>query len=319
MFSGIGGLELGLEAAGVGQVAWQCEIDPAARAVLARHWPRVPCFPDVRTMAPPPVDVICAGFPCQDLSVAGKGAGLAGERSGLFWEVMRVVDLVGPRFIVLENVPALLVRGFGTILGALAARGFDAEWHVLAAADVGAPHLRRRLFIIAWRPVADAHGLRQPQPQGGQRDGRRRPGNGRPVADTDRDDAVKPQRIRRRGHAAVARRAGESLADPHRPGPSQREGEPRDHGEERPAAVGGGRRAAKPALGGDVDGLPRRLDVDGHRWPAGRGPDQHPNEPPRLVPPGTRGRAARIRALGNAVVPQVAEVIGRRLLEIACS
>jgi DNA (cytosine-5)-methyltransferase 1 len=95
------------------------------------------------------VDMVTAGFPCQDISVAGKGAGLEGERSGLFYEIIRVAGIIRPRFILLENVPALLARGMGTVLGELAAIGYDAEWHCVSSAAVGAPHLRDRVFIVA--------------------------------------------------------------------------------------------------------------------------------------------------------------------------
>ena len=105
LFSGIGGLELGLERAGCGEVVWQCEADPFARRVLAKHWPGVPIYGDVRSMGAwlpvPDVDIICGGFPCQDISTAGKGAGLDGTRSGLFFELARIVRVVRPRYLVL--------------------------------------------------------------------------------------------------------------------------------------------------------------------------------------------------------------------------
>ena len=107
LFSGIGGLELGLERAGVGRVAWQVEIDPFCRAVLAKHWPDVERFEDVRSVGASnlsPVDVICGGFPCQDVSLAGLGRGLEGERSGLWFEYLRIVTEMRPRFVVVENV-----------------------------------------------------------------------------------------------------------------------------------------------------------------------------------------------------------------------
>lgn len=162
LFSGIGGLELGLEwglnEAGIAtRVAWQCEIEDYPRRVLARHWPETRRYEDVRTIGRAesiePVDLICGGFPCQDLSYTGKRAGLQGERSGLFWELMRVVRLVRPRYVVLENVPGLLTAdqggAMGSVLGALAESGYDAEWDCIPAAAVGAPHIRDRVFIVA--------------------------------------------------------------------------------------------------------------------------------------------------------------------------
>lgn len=94
-------------------------------------------------------DIVTAGFPCQDISYAGEGAGLSGERSGLWWQVRRTLRMVRPRFALLENVAALLNRGMGTVLGSLAAIGYDAEWHCIPAGGIGAPHWRDRLWIIA--------------------------------------------------------------------------------------------------------------------------------------------------------------------------
>jgi DNA (cytosine-5)-methyltransferase 1 len=154
LFSGIGGLDLGLERAGMTCVG-QVEIDPYCRKVLAKHWPHVPRFEDVKTFDPDcineRIDLIAGGFPCQDISVAGNGIGLAGERSGLWSEYLRIIRDVGPRFVVVENVAALTGRGLGTVLAGLAALGFDAEWSVLSACAFRAPHSRERLFIVAHR------------------------------------------------------------------------------------------------------------------------------------------------------------------------
>ena len=149
LFAGIGGIDLGFERAGMA-CKWQVEIDPYAQRVLAKHWPHVRRHDDVRTWPQSDaerVDVIAGGFPCQDISYAGKGAGLAGERSGLFYEVARIVGEMGPRVVVLENVAALLTRGMGDVLGTLASLGYDAEWHCIPAAAAGAPHIRDRVFI----------------------------------------------------------------------------------------------------------------------------------------------------------------------------
>lgn len=156
LFSGIGGFSLGLERTGGFETVAFCEIEPYARAVLAKHWPDVPCYTDVRELTGERlaadgigVDVICGGFPCQDISVAGEGAGLAGERSGLWREYARIIGEVRPRFVLVENVAALLSRGLGTVLGDLATLGYDAEWHCIPAAAVGAPHRRDRVWIVA--------------------------------------------------------------------------------------------------------------------------------------------------------------------------
>lgn len=156
LFSGIGGFSLGLERAGFTTVAF-CEIEPYCRAVLKKHWPDVPCYDDVRTLTIGRlaadgicVDVICGGFPCQDISVAGKGAGLAGERSGLWSEYSRLIGELRPRYAIVENVAALLGRGMDTVLGDLASLGYDAEWHCIPASAVGAPHRRDRIWIVAY-------------------------------------------------------------------------------------------------------------------------------------------------------------------------
>lgn len=170
LFSGIGGFSLGLERSGGFETVAFCEIDPFARKVLAKNWPQVPCYDDVRTLTAERLctdgiipDAICGGFPCQDLSFAGKGAGLAGERSGLWSEIARLARDLQPRFIVVENVAALLSRGMGDVLGDLAAIGYDAEWHCIPASAVGAPHRRDRVWIVAYpaqeRPDARLEGI----------------------------------------------------------------------------------------------------------------------------------------------------------------
>lgn len=151
LFTGIGGLDLGLERAGM-VCAWQVEKDDYAQKVLQKHWPAVPRFSDVKDVGSKqlePVDLIAGGFPCQDISVAGRGAGLAGERSGLWREFRRIVEEIRPSWVLIENVPALRTRGLSTVLSDLHALGFNAEWDCLPACAFGAPHRRDRLFIVA--------------------------------------------------------------------------------------------------------------------------------------------------------------------------
>lgn len=229
LFSGIGGISLGLEATGGFRTICFCEIEPFPRAVLAKHWPGVPIHDDVRTLTGVTAEVITAGFPCQDLSFAGYGAGLGGERSGLWREVERLVGEVRPRYVIVENVSALLVRGMGTVLGDLARIGYDAEWSIVSACSVGAPHVRRRVFIVAY-----PNGL----------NGRSRLWN----------PTTRPDR---------AIQTLNSLED---------------------SRAGWRARLANPsALYGGADGIPRGMD--------------------------------RNRAIGNAVVPAVAELIGRAILD----
>ena len=157
-FSGVGGLELGLEWSGLGETVFQVEWDAFCQSVLRARWPGVPLFGDITTIHIedlPDADVWCGGFPCQDVSKAGAGAGLEGERSGLFYELARLLRearTVGraPRILVLENVAAILDRGLDDVLATLASCGYDAEWDCIPAAAVGAPHERDRWFLVAY-------------------------------------------------------------------------------------------------------------------------------------------------------------------------
>ncbi|CEP68734.1 C-5 cytosine methyltransferase [Moorella glycerini] len=154
LFTGIGGFDLGFELVGM-KVVWQVEIDQACSRVLEKHWPKVKRYGDIRTIKPAklePVDLICGGFPCQDLSVAGKRAGLAGERSGLFFEFVRIVAGLRPRWVVIENVLGLLSsnggRDMGTVLWSLAKLGYGYAYRVLDAQYFGVAQRRRRVFIV---------------------------------------------------------------------------------------------------------------------------------------------------------------------------
>lgn len=149
LFSGIGGFSLGLERTGGFKTVAFCEIDPYCRKVLGKHWPGVPCHDDITTreFVEGEADVITGGFPCQDLSFAGRGAGLTGSRSGLYRELIRAIRLVRPLYAIVENVAALLSRGLGSVLGDLAEVGYDAEWDCISANDLGAPHGRDRVWI----------------------------------------------------------------------------------------------------------------------------------------------------------------------------
>lgn len=163
LFSGIGGFSLGLERTGGFETVAFCEIDPFCRRVLAKHWPSVPCFEDVTTLrgeSVGTVDVICGGFPCQDISAAGKRAGIGGARSGLWKEFGRLVGELRPIFVVVENSAELLGAGLGDVLGDLASLGYDARWDCVPAAILGAPHGRDRLWLIA--NAAKIAGVHQP-------------------------------------------------------------------------------------------------------------------------------------------------------------
>jgi DNA (cytosine-5)-methyltransferase 1 len=253
LFAGIGGFDLGLERAGMRSV-WQCEIDPYAIRVLEKHWPDVLRVRDIRELGAhnaPAVDVICGGFPCQDLSYAGKGAGLDGERSGLWSEYARVVGELRPRYVVVENVSALLARGLDRVLGDLAALGYDAEWDCLPASAFGAPHRRDRVWIVAY---ADRQGLE---------------GHG--------------QSVERAGERTAAARGGSSGA----------------------GAVGHADRASADALAAPSPSWP----------PVGERGWWRTEPDVGRVAPRVPARVDRLRSLGNALVPQIAEWIGRRIVD----
>lgn len=281
LFSGIGGLELGLERAGVGSTVWQCEIDPYARAVLAKHWPDAIRFDDITKMHDvPPVDLICGGFPCQDISNAGKRVGIDGARSGLFFELMRVVRLVRPRFVVLENVAALLGRGMGDVLGELSESGYDAEWDCVPASAVGAPHRRDRVFLIGYAN-----------------------GNGEPALPVDAEMAVVS------GDVADADQGGQSRRREPDAGWSESDGIECD----RPPLADARRQGLEGRnVRGDA-GSSGPAEVAGG-WTVGG--QWLPEPPVGRVAHGIPSRVDRLKCLGNAVVPAVAEVVGRRVVEM---
>jgi len=164
IFSGIGGFSIGLEAAGLQTVAF-CEINPFCRKILTRHWPSVPIFSDVTTIhkedlkALLPIDVIAGGFPCQDISVAGKQKGITAKRSGLWKEFVRLINEIRPKYAIIENVANLRSTGLISVLQDLWKIGYNAEWHCIPASAFGAPHRRDRIWIIAHPSCIDQVGL----------------------------------------------------------------------------------------------------------------------------------------------------------------
>jgi DNA (cytosine-5)-methyltransferase 1 len=141
------------------EIVWQCEIDPYCRKVLAKHWPDVHCYEDVRDIdeATPKVDLICGGFPCQPVSTAGRRQVEADPR-WLWPEFARVIGLLRPRYVLVENVPGLLTKGMGFVLTDLSSLGYDAEWGCVSAAALGAPHIRNRVFVVAHAQCAGLQG-----------------------------------------------------------------------------------------------------------------------------------------------------------------
>ncbi|MES2782975.1 MAG: DNA cytosine methyltransferase [Pseudomonadota bacterium] len=161
LFSGIGGFSPGLQETGKFKTIAHAEVAPFPSKVLARHWPNVPNLGDVEKADFPHADFITAGFPCHDISNAGKRAGITGERSGLFREVVRAIRMARPICTLLENVAALLGRGMGNVLGDLAEIGNDAEWDCIPSCYVGAWHERDRIWILTY-PGCERDGQRQP-------------------------------------------------------------------------------------------------------------------------------------------------------------
>lgn len=151
LFSGIGGFELGAKRAGI-KTIWNCEINPFCRKILKKHFPETTQYTDITTLKNPPyVDIISGGFPCQDISIANpKGEGLNGKRSGLWKEMLRIICETRPNYVLIENSPQLLRKGFNTLLQNLSEAGYDAEWQCLQARNFNLPHKRERIFIIAY-------------------------------------------------------------------------------------------------------------------------------------------------------------------------
>jgi len=291
LFSGIGGIDLGLERAGMTCV-WQSEIEPYACRVLAKHWPAIPNLGDIRDIdwtTVPRTDVVAGGYPCQPFSLAGRRAGADDPRH--LWPMFAdCIRMVRPRYALLENVSGHLTLGFGDVQADLAALGYDTRWDCIPAAAVGAPHLRDRVFIIARdsrpeqrRSVADRDNSGSYDPL---RAGWDAPWHGStPLADTScsRCQTFDPTQGTGElaGHACRCNQVARSVADS---GcvtaqiPITR----------RQSTVAQSEWRAwwqvEPGVGRVVDGLPNRMD--------------------------------RLRGLGNAVVPQVAEHVGRIIMSM---
>ena len=348
LFSGIGGLELGLEAAVPGlRTCWQVEQDDFCRQVLAKHWPDSKRFEDVRTVRAEDIrgaDVICGGFPCQDISIAGKGAGLAGDRSGLWWEMHRLISLALPRIVVAENVPALTSRGLSEVLCSLAECGYASEWDIVSAASVGAWHRRDRLFIIAYQTDSNGDGrgfeIKREQEhekqQGASRCesdrlGKRRRGEGSDnAADTDslsiwdgaEREALGRDNVQTGGKAELAHNGKEGpSANPESfrgddgelaEGKSQGEGQRQTRGENCGNAAHSARERLEEREGHNTRRVLPRL-TRGYEGAAQSRICPVVDGVPRGM---ARRRRQQIKALGNAVVPQVAYQVGLRVKQI---
>lgn len=338
LFSGIGGIDRGLERAGM-VTRWFVEIERFAREVLAKEYPGRPIYGDIREIdwsEVEPVDLIAGGFPCQPISTAGQRRVQADDR-WLWPEFARAVRALRPRYVLVENVAALLwpwrdKDGCGLwhpapieeVTADLAALGYVGEWDCLPAYTVGAPHERDRVWIVAHADEIEPERRRAPDLLAGAAAGREDDGPQR-QRDGDaswhrRSVAHPPDEGCRHGGgrgidgAGPARAVADGrypLADAAEPRPAWSIARSERAGLAAPGA--GGVRPAEPRMVRAVDGVPAWLD--GHRWPAPPGP-QHPWEPPRTVErDAIANRARRVGALGNAVVPPLVEGIGRAIVE----
>ncbi len=291
LFSGIGGMDLGLERTGAMRVVWQVEKDPWCRRVLAKHWPDVPRYEDVTTLTGEelaPVDLMCGGFPCQPVSSAGKQKGTDDDR-WLWPHFARLLGILRPRYALVENVPGLFTanggHAFGEVIGDLADLGYDAEWSVLSAADVGAPHLRKRVWIVAHADSEGLQGMRGKRSDAGRENTSGYAGSGSVAVADAGCQSERPTGRGSGGQCDDNATTGIGAAAP-------------DGSPDRRASL----------ADGDSEGDARRI-FDGPirgQW--------EPEPDVGRVAHGVPQRVDRLRGLGNAVVPQVVEWIGQRLV-----
>lgn len=310
LFAGIGGFTLGLERAGFETVAF-CEIEPYAQKVLAKNWPGVPIYDDVRTITADRlladgigVDVITGGFPCQDISVAGKQAGIEGERSGLWTECARLIRELQPRYAIFENVTNLLTGDggdwFKRVLWDISEVGYDAEWHCIPASAIGAHHHRDRVWIVAYSSSAGS----EARSSNGLGDDDRSCGNARQLAGASEQESVLAY-PRHNESRRESKRSCNQLINSAETG-------------ERPEARDGFADSGEVLADTDSAQRQRRSLSVGIQ-------SQHANivgasgwsaEPDvGRVANGVPARSHRLKCLGNAVVPPIPELIGRAIMQ----
>lgn len=330
LFSGIGGIDLAFEREGF-EIIGQVEIDDYCNRVLSKHWPHVPRWYDVKSVtrktiearhrlrygAPRAIDVLFGGFPCQDISIAGKQAGISEEtRSGLFYELARLVGELRPKYVFLENVANILTVGGTDVVGTLTALGYDCEWGVVPASAVGASHRRERWFCVAY-PMRGRHSESAAL--------------GQSAYDQQRDVETRCAEWGEIAGGIVA--SGEILAYANQRGlgteshqrqvwdvpagsngilvNAQRKGLQGQNGENIQSGgftQSGGGKQPQSRMGGIFDGLSFRLDTSRFPSPPGQTPKEW--EAPRTT---QKRQADRIKALGNAVVPQVIQPFARAI------
>jgi DNA (cytosine-5)-methyltransferase 1 len=352
LFSGIGGFSHGLDNAGGFETVAFCEIEPFPRKVIAKHWLGIPCYEDVTKLTGDilrrdgiSVDVITGGFPCQDISVAGKQAGIGeGTRSGLWSEIVRLIGELAPRYVIVENVAALLSgpaqqRGgwFGSILGDLAECRYDAEWENIPAAAVGAPHRRERVWIVAYPNDGNGKSSESKRPRirssvvGKGADNDTRGAGLEPEAMADpaqlqRNGSGEHRQPSKRQVSKSGKRSGaEPMANADKIGLQGAENERREvsilsrvgdcSGKNNVANSASQRQQRQGQLEQPVSATPpsnRQTSILG----AIRVVREWSLEPDvGRVANGVPQRVDRLKGLGNAVVPKITELIGRAIME----
>lgn len=332
LFSGIGGFSLGLERTGGFETVAFCEIEPYCQKILKKHWPKVPCYEDIRTLTAEQLrrdgirpDIITGGFPCQDISTAGKQAGITGERSGLWSELCRLIGELRPRYAILENVSALISgnhgQWFGKILGDLAEVGFDAEWHCIPASAIGAPHRRDRVWIIAYSDSGSGRIQSIRQPKCGDTPKSEHDGSAEFVAygNSYGESAIPIDAIQiLKANLADAYSIGLQIGEDERRTNQKetsgkqtrreaiRENKPYDASDSASLRCG---QMEQPNFGRAI-----RERASSQVMPRiGSGWDIEPDV--GRVANGIPARVDRLRGLGNSVVPQIPELIGKAILE----
>jgi len=337
LFSGIGGFSLGLERTGGFETVAFCENDKKAQLVLRKHWPSVPIFDDVKELNHEQLraesivpDMVCGGFPCQDISHAGRGVGIEGERSGLWSHMARIIGEVLPRWVIAENVSALRSRGLALVLQNLCALGYCVEWHCIPASAVGAPHRRDRVWIVAYANSQGAGDQSRPagQPQrlltgeGGatlrSKDGKAGAG-GAISAGTPLADSMQQHSTERGECAATPGQGGGGRAEPGRgSGDAERERPLRGAGRDTGENVADSNEPRLEGRDGEVLQECTAEQLVGAGGPFQGGLQDHWIIEPEVgrVADGVPRRVDRLRQLGNAVVPQIVTAIGHAILEL---
>jgi len=305
-FAGIGGFELGLESAiPNSETIWQIEQDKFCQQILKKHWPHAKIHGDIKNATEQNLerpDILCGGFPCQDISVAGKGEGIInGTRSSLFFDMWRLCMQLRPSIIILENVPALYSRGLGEVLRTVAKSGiYECEWGYLEAQYFGAPHKRRRIFIVCY--LAD--------PESIQRHGRK---HNKHKKQTNRQRSVE---VRRNNSAIITDTDNTGRKEQRQPQPVQ---------EKQPSTECGGSSVIDTDSERDVSEQRPRTQTRGRARDCTEEIWAEWTQEPPLIPKVCRvddgisagldrDRRKRLKALGNAIVPQCSAWIGQRLI-----